>query len=101
MLFGSFWVAFASPLTRVCCSHASIPRSFATCSFLGYVDLLGVTYESSTIATGFGGYLAQPILRKYVEGREDELSEAEAIKIIEQCMRVLYYRDARALNKVR
>jgi 20S proteasome subunit beta 7 len=67
--------------------------------FLGYVDLLGVTYQSSTIATGFGGYLAQPILRKAVEGKEDTLTEAEAIEIIETCMKVLFCRDGRSLNK--
>ncbi|KAI8804843.1 nucleophile aminohydrolase [Cladochytrium replicatum] len=67
--------------------------------FLGYVDLQGTTYEASTIATGFGGYLAQPILRKAVEGREDTLTEEEAVKLIDDAMRVLYYRDARSINK--
>ncbi|KAJ1945919.1 Proteasome subunit beta type-7, partial [Kickxella alabastrina] len=56
---------------------------------------------AATIATGFGGHLAQPILRKYVEGREDEITEEEAIKILDDCMRVLYYRDARSFNKLR
>ncbi|KAJ1983905.1 Proteasome subunit beta type-7 [Dimargaris cristalligena] len=69
--------------------------------FLGYIDLIGTTYQSSTIATGFGAYLAQPILRKAVEGRENEITEEEAIKIIDDCMRVLFYRDARSLNKFR
>lgn len=67
--------------------------------FLGYVDLLGTTYQATTIATGFGAHLAQPLLRKAVEGREDTLTEEEAKKIIEDSMRVLYYRDARSLNK--
>lgn len=67
--------------------------------FLGYVDLLGVTYQSSTIATGFGLHLAQPLLRKAVEGREHELTEQEAREILEGCMKVLFYRDARALNR--
>lgn len=57
--------------------------------FLGYVDLLGVTYQSSTIATGFGLHLAQPLLRKAVEGREDELTEEQARGILEGCMKVL------------
>ena len=69
--------------------------------FLAYVDLLGVTYSSSTLATGFGAYLAQPLLRKAVEGNEDTLTEQDAEKIIEDCMKVLFYRDARSLNKVR
>lgn len=70
-------------------------------SFLGYVDLLGTTYTASTLATGYGAYIAQPLLRKAVEGRETELTEEEGIKIIEQSMKVLFYRDARSLNKVR
>ncbi|TPX65591.1 hypothetical protein SpCBS45565_g05053 [Spizellomyces sp. 'palustris'] len=68
--------------------------------FLGFVDLQGTTYEASTVATGYGSYIAQPLLRKAVEGREDTLTEEEAIKILDDCMRVLYYRDARSLNKI-
>lgn len=67
--------------------------------FLGYVDLLGTTYQSTTIATGFGLHLAQPLLRKEVEGREHEIDEARAREILENCMRVLFYRDARSLNR--
>lgn len=68
-------------------------------SFLGYVDLLGTTYTASTLATGYGAHMAQPLLRKAVEGRETELTEEEGTKIIEESMKVLYYRDARSLNK--
>lgn len=64
------------------------------------MDLLGTTYSATTLATGFGAYLAQPILRKEVEGRENELTEEEAIRVMESCMKVLYYRDARSLDKV-
>ncbi|PWN52937.1 proteasome endopeptidase complex, beta subunit [Violaceomyces palustris] len=67
--------------------------------FLGYVDLLGTTYSASTIATGFGLHLAQPLLRKAVEGREDQIEEEEAKRILEECMKVLFYRDARSLNR--
>ena len=67
--------------------------------FLGYVDLLGTTYQSSTIATGFGLHLSQPMLRKAVEGREATLTEEEARGILEECMRVLFYRDARSINR--
>ena len=52
------------------------------------------------MATGYGAYIAQPLLRKAVEGREDELTEEQAREIIEQSLRVLFYRDARSLNKV-
>ena len=70
-------------------------------SFLGYVDLLGTTYEASTLATGYGAYIAQPLLRKAVEGREHVLTEEEGIAILDNAMKVLFYRDARSINKVR
>ena len=73
---------------------------FLSCRFLAYVDLLGTTYTASTLATGYGAYIAQPLLRKAVEGRENDLTEDEARKIIEDCMTVLFYRDARSLDKV-
>lgn len=68
--------------------------------FLSYVDLLGTTYTASTIATGYGAYIAQPLLRKAVEGYEDVLTEEQARKILEDSIRVLFYRDARSLDKV-
>jgi 20S proteasome subunit beta 7 len=68
--------------------------------FLAYVDLLGTTYSASTLATGYGNHIAIPLLRKAVEGREDTLTAPEAEKILEDCMRVLFYRDARSINKV-
>jgi len=67
--------------------------------FLAYVDLLGTTYKASTIATGYGAYIAQPLLRKAVEPYTEVLTEEQAQKILEDCMRVLFYRDARSLNK--
>ena len=70
-------------------------------SFLSYVDLLGTTYSASTIATGYGAHIALPLLRQAVEGHERDLTEADAREILERCMRVLFYRDARSLNKVR
>lgn len=68
--------------------------------FLSFVDLLGTTYSASTLATGYGSAIAQPLLRKSVEGREDTLTEAEAHDIIENSLKVLYYRDARSIDKV-
>uniref|UniRef100_H3A4V7 Proteasome subunit beta n=1 Tax=Latimeria chalumnae TaxID=7897 RepID=H3A4V7_LATCH len=67
-------------------------------SFLGYVDKLGVAYEAPTIATGFGAYLAQPLMREVLE-KKATLSKDEAYELLERCMKVLYYRDARSYNR--
>ncbi|XP_072284668.1 proteasome subunit beta type-4 [Pyxicephalus adspersus] len=67
-------------------------------SFLGYVDKLGVAYEAPSIATGFGAYLAQPLMRDVVD-KKPNLTREEARQLIERCMKVLYYRDARSYNR--
>ncbi|KAG7501378.1 proteasome subunit beta type-4 [Solea senegalensis] len=66
--------------------------------FLGYVDKLGVAYEAPTVATGFGAYLAQPLMREVVENKV-EISQQEALDLVERCLKVLYYRDARSYNR--
>lgn len=69
--------------------------------FLRYVDLLGVTYGALALSTGFGAHLAVPLLRQLVPYDEDyvKVSEQQATDAITDCMRVLYYRDARASDK--
>ncbi|NXR91852.1 PSB4 protein, partial [Hypocryptadius cinnamomeus] len=71
-------------------------------SFLGYVDLLGVAYEAPSVATGFGAYLAQPLLRAELErdrDRDQLPTREEARELLERCLKVLYYRDARSFNR--
>ena len=63
----------------------------------------GTTYTSPSIATGYGAYIAQPILRKAIEekgGDVKNLSQEEATQILNDCMRILFYRDARSLNRI-
>jgi len=69
--------------------------------FLASTDLLGTTFTSPTLATGFGAHLAQPIMRRHVPDEEaaKKLDKEEAVKIVKECMKVLFYRDARSLDK--
>ncbi|CAN0321111.1 unnamed protein product, partial [Discosporangium mesarthrocarpum] len=62
--FNPLW----SSLLIAGCTKEGVP-------FLGSVDDIGTCYEDSIIATGFGGHLALPILRK--RWRAD-LEEGEA-----------------------
>jgi 20S proteasome subunit beta 7 len=64
------------------------------------VDLRGTTWQSDSIATGFGSYLAQPLLRKALDQHGENMSEEQAATLLDDCMRVLFYRDARSLNRV-
>eukprot|EP00529_Nitzschia_sp_RCC80_P027675 CAMPEP_0113494672 /NCGR_PEP_ID=MMETSP0014_2-20120614/29223_1 /TAXON_ID=2857 /ORGANISM="Nitzschia sp." /LENGTH=249 /DNA_ID=CAMNT_0000388563 /DNA_START=104 /DNA_END=853 /DNA_ORIENTATION=+ /assembly_acc=CAM_ASM_000159 len=65
--------------------------------FLGVVDKLGTTLQENLVATGFGAYLAMPLLR---EKYRADLSEGEARAILEDCMKVLFYRDCRASSRI-
>ncbi|KAF1824309.1 proteasome core particle subunit beta 7 [Dissoconium aciculare CBS 342.82] len=69
--------------------------------FLASADLLGTTFSAPTLATGFGAHLAQPILRKVVPDEEASkaLDRATAVKVVQDCMKVLFYRDARSMNE--
>lgn len=66
--------------------------------FLAAADLLGTTFSSPSLATGFGSMLAQPIMRKHVpdEASVAHVSQEQAVEVIRECMKVLFYRDARS-----
>ncbi|KAL4216387.1 Proteasome subunit beta type-4 [Mactra antiquata] len=66
--------------------------------FLGYVDKIGTAYQAPTISSGYGAYIAQPLLRDALE-KKPNMNVKDAIETIDRCMKVLYYRDARSLNK--
>jgi len=63
--------------------------------FLGYVDKLGVAYEAPSVASGYGAYIAQPLLRDALD-KTPTMSEAEACDVMAYCLSVLFYRDARS-----
>jgi 20S proteasome subunit beta 7 len=69
--------------------------------FLASADLLGTTFSSPSLATGFGAHLAQPIMRKIApdEIAASKLTKEQAVESIKECMKVLFYRDARSLDK--
>ncbi|XP_063901911.1 proteasome subunit beta type-4-like [Zophobas morio] len=68
-------------------------------STLGAVDLLGLAFEDDTVGTGFGAYLALPLLREQYE-KNPNMTEEEARKCLEDSLRILHYRDARSSNKI-
>mmetsp|Transcript_22027 Transcript_22027/g.46295 ORF Transcript_22027/g.46295 Transcript_22027/m.46295 type:complete len:92 (-) Transcript_22027:234-509(-) len=53
-------------------------------------------YEDEVVATGFGNYVCLPLLRK----AGTDLSKDEARKVLEDCMRVLFYRNCKSSTKI-
>lgn len=66
-------------------------------SFLGYVDLHGSNYVDDHVATGYGAYIARPLLRKHYK---PDMTKEQAMEVLEMCMTVLYYRDKCSINKI-
>lgn len=66
--------------------------------FLGTVDKLGTAYSDRTICTGYGAHIATPILRDALE-KNPALGKDEARALVEKCLEVLHYRDARSFPK--
>ncbi|GAB6032102.1 hypothetical protein CHUAL_010466 [Chamberlinius hualienensis] len=66
--------------------------------FLGLVDKIGTAFEAKQVATGYGMYIAMPMLRDAAE-KNPRMTEDEAKKTLTDCLRVLFYRDARAFNR--
>ena len=67
---------------------------------MGTVDKLGTAYKDPVIATGYGGYMATPLLRDAHE-KNKEMTQEEALDVLYKAMQVLFYRDARSFPKVR
>nr|VZI20959.1 unnamed protein product [Spirometra erinaceieuropaei] len=68
--------------------------------FLGYSNMLGVSFTENCVATGFGAYLVAPTLRRFLDtkanGDPDQLSYEDALMAIKESLMMLYYRDCRA-----
>ena len=53
-------------------------------------------FEDDVIATSFGNYVCLPLLRK----AGTNLSKEEAKKVMEDCLRVLFYRNTKSSTRV-
>ena len=65
--------------------------------FLGQLDLYGTAFETKLTGTGYGLQMAVPLMR--AKWHEDMTYE-EARALMEDCLKVLVYRDARASDRV-
>jgi len=69
-------------------------------SFLATVDLIGTKFEDDLIATGYGGHLAIPLMREAMQKWGTSMTKEQCRETLDNCMRVLWYRDCRAINKL-
>jgi len=65
--------------------------------FLGMVDLYGTKIESNFLVTGLGAHYCQVLMQN---AWKEDLTEQEARTLIEDCMRVMFYRDKKATDEI-
>jgi 20S proteasome subunit beta 7 len=68
-------------------------------TLLGGVDDIGTKWVDDCVSTGYGAHMCNPLLRKALEVKNGKLTRDEALAVIQDCLRVLFYRECRAVNK--
>ncbi|ESL08472.1 proteasome beta 7 subunit [Trypanosoma rangeli SC58] len=66
--------------------------------FLGGIDDVGTRWTDDCVATGYGAHIALPLLRQALS-KPGGLTREEAMRVLTDCLRVLFYRECRAINK--
>lgn len=66
-------------------------------SYLAYIDLYGTHIIADYNVTGFAHYVAKPII---ADAWRPGMSEGEGKELLEKGMRVLWYRDSRASDRI-
>lgn len=88
-----------SDLKPMLCNFVII-GSTAKESFLGVADNIGTRWTDSYAATGLGAHMAVPLLRRALEIKGGAFpSRDEALNILQDCMRTLFYHECRTINR--
>jgi 20S proteasome subunit beta 7 len=66
-------------------------------AFLGSVDMYGTKVESNFLLTGLSIHYCQVLMQN---SWRPDLTEAEARELVEQCLRVMFYRDKKAADEI-
>ena len=68
-------------------------------SFIGVCDSIGTRWTDECAAAGMAAYNALPMVRRAQEVKNGLLTRAEAMEVLENCLRVIFYRECRAINR--
>ncbi len=68
-------------------------------SFMGAADSIGTRWSDKCLATGYGGHIAIPLLRRALDVSNGSLTRDQAHLVLLDCLRALFYRECRAINR--
>eukprot|EP01017_Pseudomicrothorax_dubius_P039234 TRINITY_DN5985_c0_g3_i2.p1 TRINITY_DN5985_c0_g3~~TRINITY_DN5985_c0_g3_i2.p1 ORF type:complete len:201 (-),score=64.11 TRINITY_DN5985_c0_g3_i2:154-756(-) len=65
--------------------------------YLAVIDPFGTPLQKTAVLTGYARYLCPPIVQNYWDETADE---EKARRVVEECFKVLFYRDAKAVDRI-
>lgn len=68
--------------------------------FMNSIDQFGTKYERNWLVSGFASYFAGPIMEQNVPTDHKLITRERAIELIDHLLRVLFYRDAAAGDRI-
>ena len=66
--------------------------------FIGVCDSIGTRWSDDCAASGMAAYNCLPLMRRALELKPN-LTRDEAMSVIQDCCRVIFYRECRAINR--
>lgn len=69
-----------------------------TTPFIGVCDSVGTRWTEDCAASGMAAYNCLPLMRRALELKKN-LTRDEAMAVIHDCCRVIFYRECRAINR--
>ncbi|CUF10628.1 20s proteasome subunit, putative [Bodo saltans] len=68
-------------------------------TILAGVDDIGTKWEADCVGSGYGAHISIPLLRKVLDAKNNKITRDEALAVVQDCLRVTFYRECRAINK--
>jgi 20S proteasome subunit beta 7 len=68
--------------------------------FVGVCDSVGTRWTDDCAAAGMAAYNCLPLMRRAIDSKKGaKLTKDEAMAVIQDCCRVIFYRECRAINR--
>lgn len=68
-------------------------------SFCGGVTDIGTCWVDDYAAQGYGQDICVPLIRRALEVKNGKLTRTEALQVVHDCLRAIFYRECRAVNR--
>ena len=67
--------------------------------FIGVIDNVGTHWVGKYAGTAYAQHIAVPLVREFIEQHGIPENREMALELLQKCMRVLFYRDCKSVNR--